>query len=432
MLSLDDNEFVTRVGPGTPMGSLMREYWVPAALSSELPHPDCDPVRVMLLGEKLIAFRDSAGKVGLVQNLCPHRGTSLFFGRNEDGGIRCVYHGWKFDTAGNCTDMPNEPPESNFKTRVKATAYPCVERGGIIWTYMGSREVPPPLPLHEALDLPEGAYDVGAGMRNCNWLQGLEGDLDTSHLYFLHFGSKTLEETEPGSADYYQVKDRAPRYMSVDTDFGSMYGAYRPAGPGENYWRMANFLFPFYAHIPGDHGVSHRMWVPMHDHHTMFYVLHKPDTDAQRIIGKRLIQWNVPLEPQNTTDWYGRFRLEQDASNDYLIDRDAQRNDVIYTGITHIAMQDQAITESMGDIVDHSFEHLAPSDQMITRTRRRLLMAARSLHEKGVAPPCVDQPDIFKQVRSGEAVLAVDDWQAAYRDRLKHALRPTGWREAAE
>ena len=134
----------------------------------------------------------------------------------------------------------------------------------------------------------------------------------------------------------------------------------------------------------------------------------------------------------NTTDWFGRWRPVQSAANDYLIDREAQRNDVIYTGITHIAMQDQAITESMGDIVDHSFEHLAPSDQMITRTRRRLLMAARALREKGAVPPCVDQPDIFRQVRSGEAVLEADDWQAAYRDRFQHAVRPTGWREAAE
>jgi hypothetical protein len=189
--------------------------------------------------------------------------------------------------------------------------------------------------------------------------------------------------------------------MSVDTDFGSMYGAYRPAGPGENYWRMANFLFPFYAHIPGDHGVSHRMWVPMHDHHTMFYVLHKPDTDAQRIIGKRLIQWNVPLEPQNTTDWYGRFRLEQDASNDYLIDRDAQRAGVKYTGITGVFSEDHAVTESMGPVLDRTNEHVGTSDVMVIRIRRRLLEAARALAEHKITPPGVDDPDVYR-TRGGE------------------------------
>src|SRR6202046_116600 len=160
MLTKEDNELISQVGPGTPMGSLMRESWVPAMLSSELPTPDSDPVRVMLLGEQLIGFRDTSGKVGLIQNLCPHRGASLFYGRNEEGGLRCVYHGWKYDTAGNCVDMPNEPAESNFKSKIHATAYPCVEKSGIIWTYMGPRETPPPLPGLEGLELPEGEYDV--------------------------------------------------------------------------------------------------------------------------------------------------------------------------------------------------------------------------------------------------------------------------------
>src|ERR687883_1053921 len=146
MLSQQDNELITRVGPGTPMGTLMREYWIPALLSSELPGPDCNPVRVLLLGEKLVAFRDSSGKVGLLDNHCPHRGASLFFARNEECGLRCVYHGWKFSIDGSCVDMPNEPPESNFKDKVRAVAYPCREQGGVIWTYMGPRSEPPPLP----------------------------------------------------------------------------------------------------------------------------------------------------------------------------------------------------------------------------------------------------------------------------------------------
>src|SRR5947209_7113185 len=156
MLSTEENELLCRVGPGTPMGDLMRQYWVPGLLSREVPTPDSDPRRIMLLGEQLIAFRDTNGKVGLIQNHCPHRGASLFFGRNEEAGLRCVYHGWKFDVAGNCIDMPNEPAESDFKHKVKATAYPCDERGGIVWTYMGPRSEPPPLPDLEANAL-EGA-----------------------------------------------------------------------------------------------------------------------------------------------------------------------------------------------------------------------------------------------------------------------------------
>src|SRR4051794_3545449 len=189
MLSTGDNGPVTRVGPGTPMGKLMRGYWVPAGLSSELPHPDCDPLRVLLLGEKLIAFRDTNGQVGLIQNHCPHRGASLFFGRNEEAGLRCVYHGWKFDVTGQCVDMPNEPAESNFKNKVRATAYPCQERNGVVWAYMGPRATPPPLPNLEGNMLPQGEWQANAMQRECNWLQGLEGDIDTSHFSFLHAGS---------------------------------------------------------------------------------------------------------------------------------------------------------------------------------------------------------------------------------------------------
>src|SRR6478672_3318758 len=203
MLSKTDNETVCQVGRGTPMGELMRQYWVPALLARELPMPDSDPVRVLLLGEKLIAFRDSNGRVGLIQNHCPHRGASLFFGRNEESGLRCVYHGWKFDVDGTCVDMPNEPAESDFKHKIKAVAYPCVERNGIVWTYMGPRQAPPPLPDLEANNLPEGEYSVGAILRECNYLQGLEGDIDTSHFSFLHFGAAAAETAEPGTFQYY-------------------------------------------------------------------------------------------------------------------------------------------------------------------------------------------------------------------------------------
>jgi phthalate 4,5-dioxygenase len=400
MLSKIDNDTVCRVGPGTPMGQLMREYWVPALLSRELPTPDSDPVRVVLLGEKLVAFRDTSGKVGLMAHNCPHRGASLFFGRNEENGLRCVYHGWKFDAEGNCIDMPNEPAESDFKHKVKAVAYPCVERNGLIWTYMGSRQTPPPLPDIEANNLPEGEYAVNAIQRECNYLQGLEGDIDTSHFSFLHFGAAGPETAEPGTFQYYTLKERAPRYQVLDTEFGCMYSAFRPAEPGQLYHRIALFLFPFWTMIPTGvlgHQILARGWVPMDDEHTMFFSLTPKVRGVQRATAP-----GMELHP-NTTDWYGRFRMVSDITNDYRIDRAWQRSGD-YTGIAGIHTQDQAVTETMGAIFDRTTEHLGSSDAMVIRTRRRLLDAARALTENGTIPPGVDHPEVYRQ-RSGGIVL---------------------------
>ncbi|MBX5466974.1 MAG: Rieske 2Fe-2S domain-containing protein [Firmicutes bacterium] len=422
MLSQEDNALLTRVGPGTPMGTLMRQYWIPALLSSELPKPDCDPVRVMLLGEPLIAFRDSQGRVGLIQNHCPHRGASLFYGRNEEGGIRCVYHGWKFDVSGRCLDMPNEPPESDFKHKLRARAYPCVERGGVVWTYMGPRKDPPPLPDLEANQLPEGQYEVTAVMRECNWLQALEGDIDTSHAGFLHWGAIDPEEVEPDTFLRYAVENRAPRYAVVDTEYGAMYGAYRPAKPGYLYWRIAQFLFPFYTQPPEKvlgRRAGTRAWVPMDDTHTLYIGMFQTGIGHQSYRRHPLEGQYPPsyrmVRPEvlpNTTDWFGRFRMKDNAANDYGIDRAWQRT-TSYTGIGGIFLEDQAVTESMGPIYDRSQEHLGTADVMIIRVRRRLLAAVRRLMQEGTVPPGVDQPEVYR-VRSGGILLPEGaDWIAA-------------------
>ncbi|HEY7198958.1 MAG TPA: Rieske 2Fe-2S domain-containing protein [Candidatus Dormibacteraeota bacterium] len=415
MLRAEENEYVTRIGPGTPMGSLMRQYWVPAMLSSELPRPDCPPVRVMLLGEKLIAFRATDGRVGLLDNFCPHRGASLFFGRSEGCGLRCVYHGWQFDVEGRCIDMPSEPPESTFKNKVSAKAYPCQERGGIVWAYMGPRETPPPLPDLEANQLPEGQWMASAYQRECNWLQGLEGDIDTAHIGFLHFGSLRAEDQVEGTFRYYALKDRAPRYAVLDTDYGSMYGAYRPAGPGQQYWRIAQFLFPFYTMTPTGllgRQIIGRAWVPMDDEHMILFTMTpKPSAEftAARERGGAI---RPPLKP-NTTDWFGRFRLVADSTNDYLLDRDRQEHDDEYSGIAGIHTQDQAITESMGPIYDRTQEHLGSSDAMVIRVRRRLIAAARELEQSGTVPPGADRPEVYQQ-RSGGVILDEGaDWVEA-------------------
>jgi len=415
MLRAQENEYVTRVGPGTPMGTLMRQYWVPAMLSSELPRPDCPPVRVLLLGEKLIGFRDSRGQVGLLGNHCPHRGASLFYARNDGCGLRCVYHGWKFDVAGRCVDMPSEPPESNFKDKVRARAYPCQERGGVIWAYLGPRENPPPLPDLEPNQLPAEQTTAIAIARDCNWLQGLEGDIDTAHIGFLHFGSEDAEDQEPGTFRYYTLKDRAPKYAVLDTDYGSMYGAYRPAAPGQNYWRIAQFLFPFWTMTPtgllGHHLVA-RAWVPMDDEHMIMFMMVPQLPPQDRAVRERQGARPPKMLP-NTTGWLGRFRLEANESNDYLLDRGAQERDEEYSGISGIHLQDQAITESMGPIYDRTQEHLGSSDAMVIRVRRRLIAAARALAEGGTVPPGVDQPGVYRQ-RSGGVILDEDaDWVEA-------------------
>src|SRR3954454_15538373 len=308
MLKQEENELITRVGPGTPMGNLMREYWMPAMLSSEVPGPNSDPVRVLLLGEKLIGFRDSNGKPGLIQNNCPHRGASLFFGRNEEAGIRCVYHGWKFDVEGNCIDMPNEPAESDFKHKVKATAYPCQERGGLVWTYLGPRKTPPPLPDLEG-NMQESSHEsVRAFMLDGNWLQILEGDIDTTHVGFLHYGGLKADEQIPGSFSEYQLRVKTAHFEVIDTEGGAAYGAQRPATDDQAYWRIAQWCFPFYTFTPPGvlgtkKGGSAR--VPMDDTHVLTFTMTAGRPRPTQQTGSSPF-FQQPMQP-NTTDWHGRF-----------------------------------------------------------------------------------------------------------------------------
>jgi phthalate 4,5-dioxygenase oxygenase subunit len=368
---------------------------------------------------------------------CPHRCASLFLGRNEENGIRCVYHGWKFDAVGNCIDMPNTPPHQDYKQKVKAKAYKVAERNGLVWVYMGERAEAPPLPGIEASLLPESDLQIVFAQRECNWLQALEGDIDTSHFGFLHAGSVDPADVPADNLIRWTVANRTPEYHVADTDWGTMYAAYRPAEAGQTYWRFANFLFPFWTQTPQGafDRVNSRAWVPMDDTHTMFVSLTWKNLPASRaalshtrdLPGSKLTMDFVP----NTTDWFGRWRLAGNQGNDWLIDRQSQKNGGIYTGIVGIQAQDQAITESMGPVIDHGFEHLGPSDKMITRTRRRLVRAARALKKDGTVPPGVDNPDIFVGVRSGD--FLTDEkigWRDAYEAQLRAAMRPLA--QAAE
>ena len=432
-----DSQLLTRVGPGTPTGNLVREYWIPAVLSSEL-KADGSPVRLLLLGEKLIAFRDSSGRAAILDHRCPHRCASLFFGRNEQNGIRCVYHGWKYDADGNCVDQANLPPHEQFKDKVRAKAYKTYERNGVVWTYMGAAKAPPPMPLLEAALLPEAETHIVMVQRECNWLQAIEGEIDTSHFSFLHMGGVRPEDVQPDHPGRYNVLIRTPEFHVADTDWGTMYGAQRPVGD-DIYWRVAHFLFPFWTMVPNgafsDH-IMARAWVPMDDTHTMF--VHMSWTQNSVGMQKRAdgtpipgLQMAFDFLP-NTTDWYGRWRLAANASNDYMIDRDKQATQS-FTGIHGIHLQDQAITESMGPIVDHAWENLAPSDLMIARTRRRIAGAVRKFAKDGKPPPGAADPKLYLRARSGDFFAPKDKgWRAAYEDELRRSVNPTGQLQAAE
>lgn len=438
MTSAHDNEALMRVGRGTVMGDMMREYWLPACLSSELVAGE-PPLRLLLLGEKLIAFRDQSGRVGIMDHRCPHRCASLFFGRPEKDGIRCVYHGWKFDVEGRCLDMPNLPPEEQFTGKVKADAYKAVEHGGMVWAYMGGRAKAPPFPQIEGLSLPDEERIVRVHQRECNWLQALEGDIDTSHFSFLHLGGLDPADVDPANMHRHALVHPAPKYHVRETDWGTMFAAYRPADAGNLYYRFSQFIFPFVTLPPDGTFTDHvqvNVWVPMDDTHTMVYAFFwtkrsdsmRTTKDGVEIPGTIGSNEYLP----RTDDWYGRWRPVARRENDYLIDRDVQ-NGVTYSGIQGFTAQDQAVTESMESMVDRTREHLAPSDRMITATRRRLLSAANALRDHGTPPPGVELPEITRDARAGCFVVPEGkDWYQAYQEHLAETVSPLWARQAAE
>ncbi len=436
MLSKEENELVSQVGPGTPMGDLMREFWLPALLSSELSEPDGPPLRLRLLGEDLIAFRDSAGQIGVLGSHCPHRGASLFFGRNEEHGLRCVYHGWKFDTDGRCVDMPNEPAESNFKDKVRQLAYPAAERGGAVWVYMGPERPAPSLPDLEWAGVPADHRYQAKRVQHCNWLQALEGDIDQSHVSFVHrrFGNGTGRGRQ---VDRIRTLDTHPRFEVVDTPYGAAIGAGRVAEGDMRYWRITQFLMPFWSMTGpyGENPIRHtRAWVPVDDETTcLFSVTFHPlrSLEETEVAGMRAGSGAGYVGEGNflppTTAPFGAWRPKAGKSNDYLQDRTLQQT-TFFSGIPEFWAQDAAVQESMGPIYDRSQEHLGTSDLGIIRVRQRMLSAARALREEGTAPPPATEPSLY-QVR-GAAVLIPSDvpWLEASEEhrRVVAGVNPAG------
>jgi phthalate 4,5-dioxygenase oxygenase subunit len=435
MLSTGDNELLTRVGAGTPMGELLRLYWIPFLFSWEV-EADGSPERVRLLGEDLVAFRDSNGEVGLLQNNCPHRGASLFFGRNEEAGIRCVYHGWKFAVDGACLDMPNEPTlargkpaESDFKHKVKATAYPCVERAGVVWTYMGAVNPPPPLPGFEWLDLPE-AHVVGSKrVQDTNWVQGMEGDIDQSHLSFTHSSLRPDQDPsdDPRIARIRQL-DKHPRFEVVRTRYGTCIGAGRTAPEGQQYWRITQHLMPFHT-MTGPYGKdplrNWRAWVPIDD--TTCVVIGVTFHPRRSLTPEERTRPRTPagawtISPEHrapvTTRPFGRWRSTLGLHNDFAQDRHVQRTET-FSGIREFWAQDAAPQVSMGPIFDRTRERLGTSDLAIIAVRRHLLEATRALRERGTVPGEIVEPECYA-VRSDALLLpASESWFEATTERRK-------------
>jgi phenylpropionate dioxygenase-like ring-hydroxylating dioxygenase large terminal subunit len=402
MLKREDNEMLTRVGPGTAMGDVFRRFWLPAMLPAELPGPDCDPVRLRLLGEDLVAFRDTNGRIGVLHEHCPHRRTSLFFGRNEHCGLRCVYHGWKFDVDGNCVDMPSEPPESNFRHKVRQAAYPAREHGGFIWVYMGQGE-PPALPGFEWAGLAPECRWQSKWIYDANYFQGLEAELDSVHTAFLH-ASSTSDDLPENMALAAQIWDHAKlvRLTVQPTEYGFYYGSRRALGDDRYYWRITQFLLPSFAIIPMPAWpISCRAYIPVDDTSSMvFHTSYNPTAPltAPQIAALEAGEGPAPkLLP-------GSFMPELNRANLYGLDRHVQRTRN-FTGIRGVNNQDRAVVESMGAICDRTGEHLGTSDVAVIAARRRMLDLARQEATAGrIDPAAFDVRPI--DIVTGDAELA--------------------------
>jgi phthalate 4,5-dioxygenase oxygenase subunit len=416
MVAREDQELLAEVARGTTMGELLRRYWVPALLSEELPEPGGPQIRTRLLGEDLIAFRSPSGEVGLIGEFCSHRGASLYFGRVEDGGLRCSYHGWKYDACGRCIEMPNEPSTSTFKNRIRHPAYPCVERGGIVWTYMGPEDARPELPQLEYLTVPESHQFVSKRMQHCHWTQSVDGDVDSSHVPFLH--GPVLETRGEGKfgnqTAVWMLNDRTPRIQVVDTPGGLMLGSRRDTGGDDYYWRINHWLMPWYTMIPaftGDGPLSGHAWLPVDKTTTCGFTFSwhptRPLTDEERTQMKSGDANYAELVP-------GTYWPKHNRTNGYNADPPVAGAHP-WQRLRNIQEQDLAMTEGMCGFVDRTHEHLASADVGVIQVRRRLMAAARQLASGGV-PPGLD-PEAFR-VRQISIVLPKSqlDWPEAVRD----------------
>jgi phthalate 4,5-dioxygenase oxygenase subunit len=414
MLNAADNELLTRTDAAAPMGQLFRCFWMPVLLSQQLPEPDCPPVRVKVMGEDLVAFRDSKNRIGLVEPHCPHRGANLFFGRNEECGIRCAFHGWKFDVFGECLEMTTVPRNDGYekaRARIRLKAYPTREAGDIIWAYLGPSETMTELPAMEFMRLPPAHRFVSKKLQQCNWAQACEGALDTAHFTFLHMSigeddsHDVMNKSEAAaSGDKNRVRwmrnDGMPRFTITEHDAGLLMGAARTADGDDLYWRVSQFLMPNHAlapsTFPGEnyHGQT---FVPITDEACWIYCYtwnpERPLTNAER----ERFHAGHTIHASVDENWVPI----RNRGNDYLIDRVEQKHRS-FTGIKGVSEQDACIQDSQGFIADRTREHLGPTDLGIVRFRRLMLESVRSLAD-GQAPRAASKPDRYL-VRAGGTI----------------------------
>jgi phthalate 4,5-dioxygenase oxygenase subunit len=417
MLSPQENERITRTGAGTPMGNAFRRYWLPAFLSHELPENDGAPLRVKLLGEDLVAFRDTTGAIGLFNAFCPHRRAPMFFGRNEECGLRCVYHGWKFDKDGTCVDMPSEPPDSLFKTKVTIASYPVWEGGGIAWAYLGPPELQPPYPDYEFCRAPQTHRFVSKTFQACNYLQALEGGVDSSHATIMH-------NMNIGYRGFLRDYDALVPQIDVErTPYGYNYTGIRTLG-NKQWVRLYHYVMPV-TQIRGRiqdptipdlmPTINGHFWVPMDDENVCTYNWMYAYDEARPVTPEyaAFVEHYTGRGPDDF-DPEHPYRLKQTLANDYEIDRAVQKTKT-FTGIRGVNTQDVALQEGMGPIVDRSKEHLGTTDRAIIVLRQLLLEAANDV-EAGRTPRGVDSAD-YKRVRALDHIIPQElDWQEALKD----------------
>ena len=380
-------QLLTRAGAGTPMGNLMRRYWVPILTSSEIAEPDGPQVRVQIMGEKLLAFRDSEGKVGLIDEFCSHRGVSLYFGRNEQNGIRCAYHGVKFDRNGQCVDVPSNPQAC---ARMHIKSYPCIEAGTVVWAYMGPPDKQPAAPEVEWCTLPNSHVFVTRRSQESNYLQAMEGGIDTSHVSFVHSYDVARDPMHQGvkALDYIRA-DGNVVFEIEKTPFGMTLFGRRNGEADTYYWRITQYVFPWFTFIPpfGHHPLGAHVWVPIDDENcwawSINYRTDAPLTDKDRAQMEAGAGIHVEYEAP------GSMRPKVNRDNDYMMDRVAQKQKLLYSGVAGISAQDYSLQESMGAVQNHAAEHLLPTDRAIVMARRMLQEAVVKLAE-GAEPPALD------------------------------------------
>ena len=412
MFSQQDSELLVQTGPGTPMGDYFRRYWQPVALAREIALPDSAPIRIKVLGEELLAFRDTQGRAGVIEPKCAHRGADLFFGRNEDCGIRCVYHGWKYAVDGQCTEMPNVPEGSHYHGKIAIKAYPTREFGDMVWAYLGPPEhMPAEVSQIECGIVPPAHRYVTKRLQQCNWAHSMEGALDTAHFSFLHMPAPALaaNDTMTAAADESRIRwlrnDPLPQFKITDHDAGFVIGGSRKADGNDVYWRITQFMLPAHSvtpsAMPGETYYGYT-WVPIDDLSCWIYVYAwHPDrplpADERARYEKGGYGQFAELGP-------GYLPL-RNRSNDYLIDRHEQKTKS-FTGIRGIAEQDAMAQDSQGYIVDRTREHLAPTDVGVVHFRRMMLNELKALGE-GRAPAAAANAAAY-QVRAGGAMAAAD------------------------